>query len=122
MGFIDSMRAQGHAVESVCRVLSEQGCPAAARTYREWKTRGPSMRTMADAQVIDAIRTVCWQRDEHGVLRLTPEGLYGRRKLTAFLRRTSLPHVAECTVARCMRVLDHQGIRRAKRVRTTIPR
>jgi len=122
MGFIDSMRAQGHAVESVCRVLSEQGCPAAARTYRECKTRGPSTRTMADAQVIDAIRTVCWQRDEHGVLRLTPEGLYGRRKLTALLRRTWLPHVAECTVARCIRVLDHQGIRRAKKVRTTIPR
>src|SRR5829696_5020096 len=102
MGFIDSMRAQGHAVESVCRVLSGQGCPAAARTYLECKTRGPSTRTMADAQVIAAIRTVCWQRDEHGVLRLTPQGLYGRRKQTAFLRRTWLPHVAECTVARCM--------------------
>ncbi len=26
MGFIDTRRAQGHAVESVCRVLREQGC------------------------------------------------------------------------------------------------
>ena len=34
MGFIDTMRAEGHAVESICRVLREQGCQIAARTYR----------------------------------------------------------------------------------------
>jgi putative transposase len=39
MGFIDTMRAQGHAVESVCRVLREQGCQVAARTYRAWRSR-----------------------------------------------------------------------------------
>jgi Zinc-binding dehydrogenase/Integrase core domain/HTH-like domain len=70
--------------------------------------------------VIDAIRDACWRRDHTGVLRLTPEGLYGRRKLTAHLRRGGL-QVAECTVARCMKTLGHSGIRRAKRVRTTIP-
>ena len=32
MGFIDQMRAQGFAVESICRVLREQGCQVAART------------------------------------------------------------------------------------------
>ena len=37
MAFIDDMRAAGHAVESTCRVLSEHGCPVAARTYRAWK-------------------------------------------------------------------------------------
>jgi putative transposase len=31
------MRAEGHTVESICRVLSEQGCQIAARTYRAWK-------------------------------------------------------------------------------------
>ena len=29
MGFIDTMRSRGHAVESVCRALREQGCQIA---------------------------------------------------------------------------------------------
>jgi putative transposase len=120
MGFIDTMRGQGHAVESVCRVLREQGCQVAARTYRAWRTRRPAARTVRDAQLIDAIKDTCWRRDEQGTLRLTPEGLYGRRKLTAHLRRGGL-ELAECTVARCMKSLRHNGIRRAKGVRTTIP-
>ena len=37
MGFIDTMRSEGHAVESICRVLREQGCQIAARTYRAWR-------------------------------------------------------------------------------------
>jgi hypothetical protein len=48
------------------------------------------------------------------VLRLTPVGLYGRRKLTAHLRRGGLK-VAECTVARYMKLIGHHGIRRGKR-------
>ena len=32
LGFIDMMRAEGHAVESICRVLREQGHQIAART------------------------------------------------------------------------------------------
>jgi hypothetical protein len=36
MGFIDAQRSHGHAVESICRVLREQGCQVAARTYRSW--------------------------------------------------------------------------------------
>ena len=36
VGFIDTMRSEGHAVESICRVLGEQGCQIAARTYRAW--------------------------------------------------------------------------------------
>ena len=120
MGFIDTLRVQGFAVESVCTVLTEQGCQIAARTYRAWRTRrAPAARTVRDAQVINAIIDVCWRRDDAGVLRLTPEGLYGRRKLTAVLRRRGLP-VAESTVARCMKLIGHQGIRRGKRVRTTI--
>jgi putative transposase len=120
MGFIDTMRVKGHAVESVCRVLREQGCQIAARTYRDWRARrAPAARTIRDAQVINAIHDVCWRRDDAGVLRLTPEGLYGRRKLTAYLRRGGLP-VAESTVGRCMKLIGHQGIRRAKGVRTTI--
>jgi putative transposase len=53
MGFIDTMRSQGHAVESICRVLREQGCQIAARTYRAWKQAGRvvASRTITDAQV-----------------------------------------------------------------------
>ena len=119
MGFIDTMTAQGHAVESTCRVLREQGCQVAARTYRQWRTASPATRTVTDAQVIDAITDLCWARDDAGVRRLTPEGLYGRRKLTAALRRRGIG-VAECTVARAMRTLHHRGVVRAKGVRTTI--
>ncbi len=36
MGFIDAMRGEGFAVESVCAVLREQGVRVAARTYRAW--------------------------------------------------------------------------------------
>jgi hypothetical protein len=32
MGFIDTMRSEGHTVLSICRVLREQGCQIAART------------------------------------------------------------------------------------------
>jgi putative transposase len=120
MGFIDTMRAEGHAVESTCRVLREQGCQVAARTYRAWRCQAPAARTVSDAQLVDQIKALCWKRDERGVLRLTPEGLYGRRKLTAALRRGGV-EVAECTVARAMKTLGHQGIRRAKGIRTTIP-
>jgi putative transposase len=40
----------------ICRVLGEQGCRAAARTYRAWRTRRPAARTISDAQVVNAIR------------------------------------------------------------------
>ena len=60
MGFIDAMRADGHAVESICRVLREQGCQVAARTYRAWRIRRPAARTISDAQVVDAVRDIAW--------------------------------------------------------------
>lgn len=120
MAFIEERRGEGHAVESICRVLREQGCQIAARSFRAWRHRVPSQRAVSDAHVIEAIRRLCWRTDQHGRIQMTPEGLYGRRKLTALLRRQGLV-VAECTVARCMAILGHQGVVRAKRVRTTIP-
>ncbi len=118
MGFIDTLRSQGHAVESICRVLREQDCQVAARTYRAWRARrGPAERTVSDAHVIHAIRSACYDADG----KLTAEGLYGRRKMTAYLRRHGLPDVAYCTVDRCMKTLGYNGVRRGKAVRTTIP-
>ena len=51
---------------------------------------------------------------------LTPEGLYGRRKMTALVRR-GLPQASPGSVDRAMRSLGLQGIRRGKQARTTIP-
>jgi len=118
MGFIETMRSQGHAVESTCRVLREQDCRVAARTYRAWRSPAarPASRTVSDARLLHTIRSVIYAADGE----LTPEGLYGRRKLTAYLRRTTHPDVAFCTVDRCMRVLGHNGVRRCKKVRTTV--
>ena len=122
MAFIDVMRADGHAVESVCRVLREQGCRVAARTYRSWKLSQPCARDLADAYLMNAIWDLFHVRDEvTGTWRVTPESLYGRRKVTALLRATGHPDVAYCTVARCLKGMGHKGVRRSKRVRTTIP-
>jgi transposase InsO family protein len=118
MGFVDQQRARGFAVESVCNVLREQGVQIAARTYRAWKQPGQAVaaRTVSDAVVIDALRAARMTPDG----RPTPESLYGRRKMTALLRRRGLA-VAHCTVDRLMREQGMQGVRRGKTPRTTTP-
>jgi hypothetical protein len=88
MGFIDTMRSEGRAVESICRVLRQQGVQVAARTYRAWRAGRPAARVISDAHVVDAVRSAAWTTDSGGRQQLTPEGLYGRRKMTALLRRT----------------------------------
>ncbi len=116
------MRREGHAVESVCRILREQGCQVAARTYRCWSQSGRPVadRTIGDALVVDAVRELAWTVDEHGRRRLTPEGLYGRRKMTMLVRRM-LAAASPGSVDRAMRTLELQGVRRGKGLRTTIP-
>jgi putative transposase len=124
MGFIDTMRAEGHAVESICRVLREQDCRIAARTYRAWKTGAVADRTVTDAQVQSAVRDAAWITvvvAGHQRRKLTPEGLYGRRKMTALIRRTTIPGASRGAVDRAMRALGLSGIRRDKTTRTTIP-
>ena len=123
MGFIDTMRSRGHAVESVCRVLREQGCQIAARTYRAWKQSGRPVaaRTVSDAHVINAVRDIAWATGSDRRRKLTPEGLYGRRKMTAYLRRTVMPDASAGSVDRAMRTLGLVGVRRDKGIRTTIP-
>jgi transposase InsO family protein len=123
MGFIDTMKAQGHAVESICRVLREQGCQVAARTYRSWRQCGRvvAARTVSDAHVVDAVRDIAWTTDRHGRRKLSPEGLYGRRKMTAYVRRTHMPEASAGSVDRAMRMLGLVGVRRDKGTRTTVP-
>ena len=122
MGFIDTMRAQGHAVESVCRVLREQGCQVAARTYRAWRGAHGRVaaRTVSDALVQDAVRGSAWTIDARGARVLAPEGLYGRRKMTAHLRLDAAADASRGAVDRAMRALGLAGVRRDKHLRTTV--
>jgi transposase InsO family protein len=122
VAFIDEMRAEGHAVESVCRVLRSQDCQIAARTYRAWRQQGRPVaaRTVTDAQVENTVRDLAWTIDDDGTRRLTPEGLYGRRKMVPLVRR-QLPEATPGAVDRAMRSLGLQGVRCSKGIRTTIP-
>ena len=70
--------------------------------------------------MVDAVRELAWTVDEHGRRRLTPEGLYGRRKMTMLVRRM-LAAASPGSVDRAMRTLELQGVRRGKGLRTTIP-
>ena len=108
MGFVDAQRAQGCAVESICRVLREQGCQVAARSCLAWRARRPAARTVTDAMVVDTIRELAWTLDPYSRRRLAPEGLYGRRKMTALVRR-SLPGASPGSVDRGMRLLGLSG-------------
>ena len=55
---------------SICRVLREQGCQVAARTYRAWKqAEPPCERDVTDAYLMNAIYDLCWQRDHRGTLK-----------------------------------------------------
>lgn len=116
----------GGAQRRLCRVLREQGCQIAARTYRAWASPSHRVaaRTITDAMVIDAVRDLAWTVDADGPLagvrRLTPEGLYGRRKMTRLVRRR-MPGASRGAVDRAMKALGLNGIRRSKGVRTTIP-
>jgi alkylation response protein AidB-like acyl-CoA dehydrogenase len=126
VAFIGECRASGYAVESVCQVLTEQGCQIAARTYRARSSAGQRVaaRTISDAVVMDAMRDAGWAVDADGALagvrRLTPEGLHGRRKMTALIQRF-LPEASPGAVDRAVRALGFNGIRKSKGVRTTTP-
>ena len=118
------MRAEGYAVESILRVLRQQGLEIAARTYRAW--RRPARiadRTVTDALVEDKVRDLAWKVNPvTGRREMTPEGLYGRRKWLALLRRQpGFAGASRGSVDRAMRTLGLQGVVRAKKIRTTIP-
>ena len=118
------MRSEGYAVESILRVLRQQGLTIAARTYRAWKRPARiAARTVTDALVEDKIRDFAWTTHPvTGQVQMTPEGLYGRRKWVALLRRQEgLAGTSRGAVDRAMRTLGLESIRRVKNVRTTIP-
>ena len=88
VAFIDEQRGEGRGVESICRVLREQGVAVAPRTYRGWKSRPAAARTVEDAAIVDTLRHLRTGAANGGPL---PEVLYGRRKMTAWLARNGFP-------------------------------
>ncbi|MFE5541971.1 IS3 family transposase [Streptomyces sp. NPDC056519] len=126
VAFADQMRAAGYAVESILTALNQAGLKIAARTLRAWcapatGTNQTASRTVSDAQVEDAVRSLAFTTNTAGQRVLAQEGLYGRRKMLALIRRTLLPEAGFGAVDRAMRSLGLAGVVRGKRPRTTVP-
>jgi transposase InsO family protein len=103
IAYIDAHKER-FGVEPICEQL-----PIAPSTYYAARLRPPSARAMRDEGLKPEIERV--HRDNFGV--------YGARKVWLQLGREGIP-VARCTVARLMRSLELQGIRRgAFKVTTT---
>lgn len=121
MAFIDQMRDEGHAVESTCRALTGLGCKVAARTYRSWK----ATTTVSDQEwELIMVAHQIWNEahvfdEATRTWRLAPAGLYGRRKMTKHLARKGV-HVSYDRVHRAMKLLNHNGITRRRKIRTTV--
>jgi transposase InsO family protein len=126
VAFGDQMRAEGYAVESILAALNQGGLKIAARTLRAWCAPAGSAnlapaRMVTDALVEDAVRRLAFTTNAAGERVLAPEGLYGRRKMLALIRRTLLPGAGFGAVDRAMRSLGLSGVVRGRRPRTTIP-
>lgn len=88
----------------------------APRTYYAWLSRGPSRRALWELTLTEILAGY-YEPDERG--RRRPESLYGAEKMWAHLRRQGIP-AARCTVERLMRAHGWRGVRRGRRIRTTI--
>ncbi|MER5477553.1 IS3 family transposase [Streptomyces sp. NPDC002734] len=108
VAFIDEHR-QVFGVEPICRVLTSHGLKIATSTYYAVRKRAPSARSLQDAELKTQISQV--HADNFSV--------YGVRKVWRHLHRKGIP-VARCTVARLMRDLGLQGVRRGRSIRTTV--
>lgn len=102
--------------------MRELGLAIAPRTYRAWRIRPVSARTITDAEIIDLLLAL---RTGGPGGRLAPEILYGRRKMTVWLNRQlaaqGRPPVSKHTVDRLMRLLGMKGLVRGRGVRTAVP-
>ncbi|MCL4630627.1 IS3 family transposase [Burkholderia multivorans] len=107
IAFIDEHR-DVYGVEPICRLL-----PIAPSTYyrhagrRSDPQRWPA-RARRDAELKALIRVV-WEENF---------GVYGVRKVWRQLLRDGVK-VARCTVARLMKAMGLEGVRRGRRIRTT---
>jgi putative transposase len=108
------MRAQNYGSSRSAACLLSKVCRSPHARIGAGKPRcrrrGRSPRTVADAHLTDALRATIG----------TPEGMYGRRKMTAYLHRQGY-RAAGCTVDRLMRDEGLSGVIRGRQHRTTIP-
>jgi len=105
--YIDSRR-EVYGVEPICRVLTEHGCQIAPSTYYSARSRPPSARSRRDALLMPILLAL-WVANYR---------VYGTRKLWKAARRAG-HDVGRDQVARLMRALDIQGVRRGRRRFTT---
>jgi putative transposase len=106
--FIDGNKDR-FGVQPICRVLAAHGAQIAPSTYYAAVSRPPSPRAVRDAQLADEILRV-WKANYE---------VYGAFKVWRELNRQGIG-VARCTVERLMRQLGIVGVRRGRRVRTTV--
>jgi len=107
--FIDEHK-RVFGVEPICRVLSQHGAPVAPSTYYAAQSRPPSARAVRDQQLKAEITRV-WKENYE---------VYGADKVWLELNRQGIA-VARCTTERLMRQLGLAGVRRGRKVRTTVP-
>jgi putative transposase len=100
-------------VEPICRVLSEHGVQIAPSTYYASRARPASVRSVRDAELVEHIERVFWDRQQG-------RGISGARKVWRLLQREGIV-VARCTVERLMRQQGLRGVRRGKQFVTTRP-
>jgi putative transposase len=108
VSFIDEYK-QMFGVEPICHVLSGHGLKIAPSTYYAAKARPASARAVRDAKLKAQI-TAVWKANFE---------VYGAYKVWREMNRQGIK-VARCTVERLMRELGLQGVRRGKKIRTTI--
>ena len=110
MNFIDDNKddivaGKRLGVESICTVLQ-----VAPSTYYAAKKRGPSARSIRDAELITQLRDL-WEENYC---------VYGVRKLWKAARRAGID-IGRDQTARLMQAAGIEGVRRSKKVRTTQP-
>jgi len=105
--YIDAHREE-FGVEPICRVLTEHGCQIAPSTYYAAKSRPLSARAQRDATLLPMLMAL-WVANYR---------VYGARKLWKTARRAG-HDIGRDQVARLMRTLGIQGVRRGRRRFTT---
>ena len=106
--YIDFYRSR-FGVEPICRVLTEHDVPIAPSTYYAHKACPVSAAAVNDAYAANLVLDVYWAN----------RGLYGAEKLWHALRRSG-HQIGRDQVARLMRILGVAGIRRDRRIATTV--
>jgi putative transposase len=109
VGYVDQYRSR-FGVEPICRVLQDAGVQIAPSTYYAARSRPVSARSVRDGELAGQIIRVWKDSGE----------VYGARKVWRQLAREGIP-VARCTTERLMRQAGVTGVRRQRRVRTTVP-